>query len=213
MAKKAKVKRARKVRIGMADAGKVPGQWSKIRADVRKISNLILKEFAALGAKQVNWRLNESKPEASPVFIDWVAVKEVTDRLTHKSGVKDFGAYRFLDPVPSKVYVEALANVGKKIVVRDWQSRPLFAEKRVESRLLVQKAGLMHQRFIGILAEPGGVRRCVGTLTVSFEKGPNKTLATKIDDKMKEWASWRAGKRSQLVSFLEENFVLGGPKV
>lgn len=213
MAKTVTVGRARKMRIGMANTGKVPIGWSKSWAEIRKISWRILREFEALGAKQINWRLNESKPEASPVFIDWVAVKEINDCLRRKSGIDDIGRYRFLDPVPSEVYVKALKYVNQEIIVRDWDPKQLFTEKRVESQLLVQKAGLMHQRFIGIVAEQGGVRRCVGTLTVSFKKTPGKNLAKKIDAKMKEWASWGVGKRSQLASFLEQNFVLGGPEV
>lgn len=205
--------RVQKMRIGMTGAGKLSPQWSKIWPNVRKITKLILDDLESLGAKQVNWRLNESKPEVSPVFIDWLAVDEVNRCLAAKSKVKDIGKYRFLDPVPSKVYRDALAKVEKEIIVRDWEGSRLFSEKQVESQMLVQKAGLMHQRFIGIIAKKGGVRRCVGTLTVSFKRKPSDRLAKQIDEKMKQWACWQSKSESKLVQFVEQNFDLGGPKV
>ena len=188
-------------------------QWQAARAGIRNITKIILKEFQTLGAKQVNWRLNESVRHKRPVFIDWLAVKEINDKLAAKSGVRDYGVYRFLDPVPSKVYNEALDKAGKEIIVRDWKCELLLKEKRVESRLLVQKAGLMHQRFIGIIAKQAGMRRCVGTLTVSFESRPEEKSKKQVDEKMKEWASWDPWAKSKLVEFIERQFVLGGPNV
>lgn len=180
--------------------------------DIREITQTILKEFEGLGAKQVNWRLNESGiGNKSPVFIDWLAVKDITDRLAKKSGVKDYGVYRLGDPLPSNVYNEALDRAGKDIVERDWGCDQLLEEKRVESRLLVQKAGLMYQRFIGIIAEQEGSRRGAGLLTVSFEKKPS--ILEAVNAKMKQWASWPGNSKSGLVKYIEQNIVLGGPVV
>jgi hypothetical protein len=179
---------------------------------IREVTQTLLKEFEGLGAKQVNWRLNESgKSSKSPVFIDWLAVKNITDSLAKKSGVKDYGVYRLGDSLPSNVYDEGLDKAGKDIVERDWGCDQLLKEKRVESRLLVQKAGLMYQRFIGIIAEQEGSRRGVGLLTVSFEKKPSTLEA--VDAKMKQWASWPGNPKSGLVEYIEQNFVLGGPAV
>lgn len=190
------------------------GRWKEIR----KVTETILKEFEDLGAKQVNWRLNESNTvEKKPVFIDWLAAKEITNRLAAKSGVKDYGEYRLGDSVPSRVYSDGLDGVGKNIVERDWDCTQLLNEKRVESRLLVQKAGLMHQKFIGIIAEQEGKRRCAGLLTISFEIRPAKS--DDVNARMKQWASWpkdltsRERPKSMLVEFIERSLVLGGPVV
>jgi len=195
-----------------------PSQWGTAWNGMRNITRSVLAELRPLGAKQVNLRLNTSGTESKlPVFIDWVAVKDVTDTLTQKSGIKDYGVYRFGDPLPSKVYDETVDKVGKGIVRRDWKCDQLLREKRVQSRLLVQKAGLMYQQFIGIVAEQRGRRRCVGILTVSFRRKPRKL--SDVDAKMKEWASWpknpRSGgyPKSKLVEYIEQRVVLGGPTV
>jgi hypothetical protein len=180
--------------------------------DIRKVTTLVFKEFEGLGAKQVNWRLNlPGTKDKIPCWFDWLAVKDVTDRLAKRSGVKDYGEYRFGDTTPSTVYNEGLDKAGKDIVERDWGCDQLLKEKRVESRLLVQKAGLMYQRFIGIISEQEGSRRAVGLLTVSFEKKPSKL--EDVDAKMKQWASWPGYSKSKLVDFIEKNFFLGGPPV
>ena len=204
-----------KVRV---KANSTPSTWGTTWNGMRSITRSVLAEFRPLGAKQVNLRLNASGTKNKlPVFIDWVAVKEVTDTLTKKSGIKDYGEYRFGDPIPSKVYDEAVNKVGKGIVRRDWKCNQLLREKRVQSRLLVQKAGLMYQQFIGIIAEQGDRRRCVGILTVSFRRKPRKL--NDVDAKMREWASWPKNLRpkgytkSKLVEYIEERVVLGGPTV
>jgi hypothetical protein len=193
-----------------------PSQWGATWKGVRDITQRVLAVFRPLGAEQVNLRLNESDTESKlPVFIDWVAVKEVIDTLTEKSGIRDYGEYRFGDPLPSKVYDEAVNKAGKRIVRRDWKCNRLLREKRVQSRLLVQKAGLMYQQFIGIIAEQDDCLRCVGILTVSFKRKPRKLNA--VDTKMREWASWPKNRRSKertkskLVEYIEQKIVLGGP--
>jgi hypothetical protein len=189
--------------------------------EIKKLTDKILNEFGLLGAKQVNWRLNQSDTPKSetlaklPVFINWHATNDITKTLLDKGGVKkDLGERRLGDGVPSSVYDEGLDRVGKDIVVRDWDCDRLLKEKKVDSQLLVPKAGLMHQRFIGIVAEQPESkkqRRCVGLLTCSFERKPSKP--EDVDAKMKQWASWPGYPKSELVDFIEKNFVLGGPVV
>jgi len=56
--------------------------WGNTWDGIREIMQRVLKEFRFLGAKQVNLRLNESnETEKRPVFIDWVAVPEIFERL------------------------------------------------------------------------------------------------------------------------------------
>src|SRR5258706_5457096 len=119
---------------------------------IRSLTETVLEDLRRLGAKQLNLRLNESNSEEKrPVFIDWIAVKQISDRLAKKCRVNDYGEYRLGDTIPSRVYEEALAGAGKRLVERNWKSDKLFKEKRVESRLMVQKAGLMYQKFIAII--------------------------------------------------------------
>jgi hypothetical protein len=192
--------------------------------EIKKLTDKILNEFGPLGAKQTNWRLNQSdKPPTIeerrlPVFIYWVATNDITKTLLDKSGEKvDFGRRRLGDSLTSSVYDEGLDRVVrgiKDVVVRDWDCDRLLKEKKVDSQLLVPKAGLRHQRFIGIVVEqPEGKkqRRCGGLLTLSFEKTPSKP--EDVDAKMKQWAAWPGYPKSELVNFIEKNFVLGGPQV
>jgi hypothetical protein len=191
-------------------AGMTAKQLGDTWGDIRKVTTDILKEFEGLGVKQVNLRLNLSgTKDKIPMWFDWLAVKDVTDKLANRSGVMDYGAYRFGDRTPSAVYNEGLEKAGKAIVERDWGCDQLLKEKRVESRLLVQKAGLMYQRFAALISELEGSRRAVGLLSVGLEKKPSKL--EDVDAKMKEWASWSGYPKSKLVDFIEKNFILGGP--
>ena len=152
--------------------------WGNTWDGIREIMQRVLKEFRSLGAKQVNLRLNESnETEKRPVFIDWVAVPEIFERLARQSDtpqtreqVSNVGLYRFGEGLRSRVYEDAVnkALAFQGTIDRDWHQD--LAEKKVESKLLVQKAGLMYQKFIGIIAEEAGSRRCVGLLTVSFRE-------------------------------------------
>lgn len=185
-------------------------KWQIIRAVMRNV----LKDFQGLGAMQVNLRLNASnKEDRLPVFIDWLGADSVVNKLVAQSGIpgaeKDWGLYRLGDGLFSTVYLDAVDKVLKGIVEREWTPETLKKEKKTESQLLIQKASLNYQKFIGIVA--GSKRRCVGTLTVSFEKKPNVEKLPEIDDKMKQWASWPPKPKSELVQKIESNFVLGGP--
>jgi hypothetical protein len=186
---------------------------------LRERTQGILKDFRTHGARQVNLRLNESEQEQTrPVFIDWVALPSVTARIARRSLESDIGKYRLGEGTPSQVYKEGVALAGKKIIERDWKCKQLLREKRVESKLAVQKAGLMYQKFIGIIGGDPGKWRCVGLLTVSFEKKPKGVNLVKVEEKMKRLASWPDKPKSDpvksdFVKYLEEVFVLGGPLV
>lgn len=178
--------------------------------EVRQITESVLQEFRALGARQVNLRLNQSQNEEKlPIFIDWIALPSVTAGLANRCEEKDVGRWRLGEPTPSKVYDAGLAQAGRRLIERNWKVKRLLKEKRVESKLAVQKAGLMYQRFIGILAEEAGAKRRAGLLTVSFKNKPRNLK--EIDKRMKKWASWPGHPKSPLVKYMEENFVLGGP--
>jgi hypothetical protein len=186
---------------------------------LRERTQGILKDFRTHGARQVNWRLNESEQEqARPVFIDWLALPSVTARIVRRSPESDIGKYRLGEGTPSEVYKQGVALAGKKIIERNWQCKELLREKRVESKLAVQKAGLMYQKFIGIIGGDPENWRCVGLLTVSFEKKPKRADLVKVEEKMKRLASWPEKPKSDpvksdFVQYLEEVFVLGGPLV
>jgi hypothetical protein len=186
---------------------------------LRKHTQGILGEFRPLGAKQVNLRLNESEKESKlPVFIDWIALPSVSAKIANRSAEADIGKYRLGETTPSIVYNEGVAQAGKKIIERDWTCKQLLKEKRVESKLAVQKAGLMYQKFIGIIAGEKPSWRCVGLLTVSFEKKPKKVDLNEVENKMKKLASWPESPKSdpvksEFVNYLEEVFILGGPFV
>jgi hypothetical protein len=179
---------------------------------LRKNTQAMLKDFQRFGAKQVNLRLNESECETKlPVFIDWIALPRVSARIAKRSPEPDFGKYRLGEATPSKVYIDGVAQAGKKIIERNWTYKQLLKEKRVESKLLVPKAGLMYQKFIGIIAGEQGSRRCVGLLTVSFAKKPETRILNKVEERMQQWASWPEKSKSDLIKYLEEIFILGGP--
>ena len=75
----------------------------------------------------------------------------------------------------------------------------------------------MYQKFIGVIAGEKAAWRCIGLLTISFERKPKKA---RLDEVEKIDASnWRPGLespksdpvKSEFVSYLEEVFILGGP--
>lgn len=187
--------------------------WRGLRAHTQEV----LKDFQRLGAKQVNLRLNESEREDPlPVFLDWLALPGISAKIAKRSPQTDIGRYRLGETTPSKVYNDGIAQALKQIIERDWTCDLLLKEKRVESKLVVQKAGLMYQTFIGIIAEVNGNWRRVGLLTVSFEKKPKKADLDEVKKKLHNWASWPADPKStpvksKLVDYLEEVFILGGP--
>lgn len=202
-----------KVKIVANDVQLDDATWESLR----KRTQDILDAFRPLGAKQINLRLNESEQEAyRPVFIDWIALPSVSAKLAKRSPESDIGKYRLGEATPSKVYDDGVKQIGKKIIERNWTCQNLLKEKRLESKLAVQKAGLMYQRFIGIIAGEKPSWRRVGLLTVSFEKKPKRAHLVEVEKKMKKLASWPENAKSdpvksEFVKYLEEVFILGGP--
>jgi hypothetical protein len=184
-------------------------KWNGIRQTTQTILDAFAKNAGNVGAKQVNWRLNESgTTDKVPVFIDWLAMPDVMQNFAKVSGINplDWGRYRLGDGIISEVYKGAVGN-PPQLIYRD---QKLKKEKTAASLELVMKAGLNYQKFIGIIATQNGKKRCVGALTVSFAGTPNDL--GKVDQKMKEWAGWTDGP-SPLVNYITQNFVLGGPDI
>jgi hypothetical protein len=178
-------------------------------ADIREIMENILCDLEKFQAKQVNLRLNRSeKEEYLPYFIDWVGVKGLVS--VRSSAELDPGLFRFGDNVPSVVYNATVDAAPKTLVDRDWTQG--IGEKQADSKVLAQKAKLTYQKFIGIIAKDGKNKtRCVGTLTAGFKNKPNDSEAAKIDEEMKKIASWPSFPESKLVTWIQDNLVLGGP--
>jgi hypothetical protein len=159
---------------------------------------------------QMNLRLNKSgTTERLPYFIDWVGIEEVLDILKHDETELDPGLYRFGDHTPSLINEQAVAGALKQVINKDWKAAGL-REKRPESKVLAQKAGVMYQKIIGILAmDEKKQRRCVGTLTAGFAGPPHD--AGKIDEELAKLAGWTYPRASRLVDWIETNLVVGGP--
>ncbi len=176
------------------------------------LTDSILNDFKALGAKQTNLRLNQSgKEEKLPVFIDWVALEGVLNKLINRSDIDDLGRHRLGETTPSEVYNSGLTSAGAMLIERDWKIEHL-TEKHVGAKLLVQKVGLYYQKFIGIIAQDeSGKPRRAGLLTLSFEQKPKADKINEIDNRMKKWASWPGNPKSELVKFIEDHFEIGGP--
>jgi hypothetical protein len=179
-------------------------------ADIREIMESILANLEKFKAKQVNLRLNKSAVEEYlPYFIDWVGGQELKRDRNEKE--LDPGLFRFGDNVPSVVYNDTLNAAPKTLIDRDWGTQGI-GEKQADSKVLAQKAKLTYQKFIGIIAkDEKNKTRCVGTLTAGFKDKPNDSEAVKIDEEMKKIASWPSFPESNLVTWIQDNLVLGGP--
>lgn len=180
-------------------------------AEIREITEKCLNALNKFNVMQVNLRLNKSGTEDKlPYFIDWVGVQAVLDILKRDERELDPGLLRFGDDTPSEVNREALDGAPNTIINRDWTKG--MAEKRPQSRVLAQKAGVMYQKIIGIIADEknGSVtkKRCVGTFTAGLAKKPDDVMEKQIDEELKEIATSPA---SPLVIWIKANLVLGGP--
>jgi hypothetical protein len=181
-------------------------------AQVREIMEDCLRGLSKFEVMQVNLRLNKSGTEERlPYFIDWVGVEDVI-RILKRDETRDIdpGLLRFGDNTPSLVNQEALDGALKTIINKDWKTRG-FSEKRPESRVLAQKANVMYQKIIGIIAkdQSESKTRCVGTFTAGLKEEPKETA--KIDEELKRIAGWTTPPASELVRWIEQNLVLGGP--
>jgi hypothetical protein len=186
-------------------------------AGIRHRLRGILKKFKDIDkeVRQVNLRLNESGAvEKLPVFIDWVGDSEVMIVRENDRHI-DPGLHRFGDRIPSKVYVETIDKSVDRtgIPERNWLDPDTLKEKRPESQLLAPKWGATYQKFIGIIADQNNQRRCVGTLTVGFSARPEGEKLKRVETEMRRLASWDHDDKSDLVRYIEETFILGGPFV
>jgi hypothetical protein len=183
-------------------------------AEIREIMEKCLGVLNKFKVMQVNLRLNKSGTEDKlPYFIDWVGVQKVLEILKRDERELDPGLLRFGDDTPSEVNKEALDGSPSTVINRDWTKG--MSEKRPQSRVLAQKAGVMYQKIIGIIAEEKNdkdesstKKRCVGTFTAGFVKKPDDATEKQIDEDLKEIATSPA---SPLVIWIKANLVLGGP--
>lgn len=186
--------------------GITPDDFKEIRDHLEKI----LKEARA---QEVHLRLNETEEKkcAAPVFVGWVESDDLRKQREAKNH-PDPGLYRFGDAVFSSIYVEtfnkakARVTVKQTLTIKNWNQPQVLREKRSEEKALAPKAGVMHQRCMGIIAEQDKVKRLVGTLNVGFANEPKATLT--VDGVMEKWA----GPKSGLVQYLQK-FEFGGPQV
>jgi hypothetical protein len=181
-------------------------------ADIRKIMEELLRFLnEKFEVMQINLRLNRSGTvDRLPYFIDWVGVKEVLNILKRDERELDPGLFRFGDDTPSEVNREALDGAPNTIIERNWKIRGI-AEKRPGSKVLAQKAHVMYQKVIGIIAvdKTINLKRCVGTFTAGLRERPDDT--TQLDQELKKIAGWTLPPDSPLVKWIEDNLVLGGP--
>ncbi len=178
--------------------------------EIRDHMTRILKQFEPLGAIQANLRLNQSdRKDPAPIFIDWVGNTQAFSILTENH--IDPGLYRFGENHPTEIYQETLEAAPERIPHRDWKNRNHLSKKTQYAKMLAPKVGAWYQKFIGILAtDPEGQDRCIGTLTVGFSQEPDRKTREKIEEKMKEWASWHPESKSPLSEYLEKTFKVGG---
>ncbi len=196
-------------------AGKIPipgGIEPKHLAEIRQImeDNLtsLNDQFKVM---QIDLRLNRSvTSERLPYFIDWVGVKETLSFLKRDEKDLDPGLFRFGDDTPSDVNKEAVDGAPSKIIDRDWKTKGL-TEKRPGSKALAQKAQVTYQKFIGIIAfdsDPNvNSNRCIGTFTAGFKQKPNNNG---VDKELERIAGWTKS-TSDLVEWIQDNLILGGP--
>ena len=162
-----------------------------------------------LNAKAVILRLNRTgETNPWPVFVGWVEDNvSAQKRVAGDNNEPDPGLFRFADTNPSKVYNETVAatvagpggpNPGPQS--RNWAAP--YTEKDDASKALVPTAGGTYQRYIGVKV----AGRCAGTLSVAFQAQPADLSS--IDGVLTSWAT---SSSSPLVTFLQNNFDLGGP--
>lgn len=182
-------------------------------AAIRDIMGCILNDDLQpkFDVKQINLRLHKSRSDDRlPYFIDWVGVDDVMKILKRDETDIDPGLFRFGDSVPSKVNQEAVDGAPNIIIDRDWTQPQSLNEKRPESRLLAQKVNVMYQKVLGIIAfdDEKKQNRCVGTFTAGFLRAPGN--ADDVNKELKQIAGWTGG-QSELVRWIQDNLVLGGP--
>jgi len=189
---------------------KVPGSitlddFTKIDGDLRKI-------LQTTGAKEAHLRLNDSDDdELAPYFVGWVEDSDLKSNREAKNH-PDPGLYRFGDPVLSSVYLQAYEmakNAHQAILFsKNWDGD--LHQKRLDEKALAPKAGVMHQKCMGIVLKKDGVDRFVGTLNVGFAAPPSDSDNATIENVITQWADPAT---STLVQWLDTQFTLFGPPI
>jgi len=169
--------------------------------------NSILTETNAL---EVHLRINNSENQRlAPLFLGWVEHSDFARKRIDQN-LPAPGLFRFADDVLSTAYVdtfqESKDNHQAMLVNKDWTGKP--DEKFGAEKSLCSKAGVTHQKCMGIVVGHNGTKTFVGTLNVGFatSASPSNT----VNDVMIKWATLNT---SPLVSWLDSNFKLSGPTI
>jgi hypothetical protein len=150
-------------------------------------------------------RLNESRQDISPVFIGWVE-DDAFRELRLKKNEAHPGLFRFGDDHYSEIYEDCVKQPGV-IKKRDWSDdlgHPVRGQWMVNARKLSVGMGVMHRRSIAIKIG----KHAVGTINVGFQANPGKADRA-IARVMKNWSH----QDSPFITYLRDNFELGGPAV
>jgi len=188
---------------------KIPGGVTL--ADFGKIDGFLRQILQETEAKEVHLRVNDSDDnELAPVFVGWVE-DSVLKKNREAKNHPDPGLYRFGDTVLSSIYMEAYEEArkvrGAALFAKDWDAH--LHEKRSDEKALAPKAGVKHQKCIGLVLKKNGANVFVGTLNVGFSAPPVGQANKKAESAMQQWAA----PASPLVQWLDSEFKLLGPSV
>lgn len=181
------------------------GLTDRHATDIAKILAEILNALEKEGAKRVTSRLNCSDTE-KPVPC-WVGAVE--DKAIKSLRRFDAGLLRFGRTNRSKIYEETIMDRQGRVHARDWSQK--FSEKTENGygpgQAYGPQANCMHQLFVALrVKQKDGKTRHFGTLTVGFEKKPNRK---RVDAIMEKWAE----DGDYIDYFTKRNdFNLGGPR-
>jgi hypothetical protein len=154
-------------------------------------------------AVAVNMRLNEAGTiHPAPVFVGWVESPELAKKRA-SFNQPDPGLFRFADTIRSKEYTETVLARGA-VKERDW--RVQISQKSADQKKDLPSSGVMYQKFIGIMVNQRGVRRCIGALNLGFYRKPDGKVLRNAEKVMKFYAQ---NPRSELITFLKNDFQLG----
>ncbi|HXV84511.1 MAG TPA: hypothetical protein VEG60_32070 [Candidatus Binatia bacterium] len=174
----------------------------RFQPEIEKYLNQALDELRKMGAKRVTSRLNYSNTEkAIPCWGG--TVEDQSIQLLRRF---DAGRVRFGQSNRSKVYEQAVTDDKGQIHERDWgQKLPEKSEDGYgPGQALGPKAGCRYQLFIALRIKHDSGFQHVGSLTVAFEKEPDKNAVGPV---MQKWAT----DGSPYVEYLKNTFNLGGP--
>jgi hypothetical protein len=181
---------------------------------MRSILEHILEDFENSAGKEAKWvscRLNQSSTvNPKPYFLGWVE-NDMLKSVRLAANRPDPGLFRFLDDVAAETYSSSLRN-PKNVRRQDWKGAvERVANPPVKEELFMYLAqgrgyfGLKKKNEIcrlSIAIKAGG--HYVGTLNTGLSKDPGSAL----NSKMKQWGQ---SDTSELVQYIRNEFVLGGP--